>query len=121
MSKHRYMILGAVTVVCIMVVVGCGSNIVKISSILNDPDKYMSRTVEIAGIVGKTYDIDLVITEAGAYQVDDGTGKIWVTTKTGTPAVGDKVWVKGKVGGGLKIAGENFGTMINETERETKK
>ena len=120
MRKNLFIIFGATLLICAFVLIGCGSNITKISSILNQPDNYMNKTVEIAGVVSKTYGIDLVITEAGAYQVDDGTGKIWVTARNGVPSEGANIWVKGNVAGGVKLMGQNFGTVIHEKERKTK-
>jgi hypothetical protein len=35
--------------------------------------------------------------EGGAYQLDDRTGKIWITTTTKLPSVGKEVAIEGKV------------------------
>jgi hypothetical protein len=33
----------------------------------------------------------------GAYQIDDGTGTVWVVTRRGAPRLGARVAVKGRV------------------------
>lgn len=35
--------------------------------------------------------------EGGAYQLDDSTGKIWITTATKLPSLGTEIAIKGKV------------------------
>lgn len=91
-----------------------------ISSILERPDKYMSKDVIVAGRVAKTYEVNLFITEAGAYQLDDGSGRIWVITKTGVPSEGTEVGLKGEVSGGVKLLGETFGAVVHEHDRRTR-
>lgn len=121
MNRTRFFILAALVAVTALVVAGCKDNDrIKISSILERPDKYLDRNVIVAGEVTKTYAVDLFIAEAGAYQVDDGTGKIWVITRTGVPREGTKVGLKGSVGSGIKIGRELFGAVIREEERRMK-
>ena len=62
----------------------------------------------------------IVITELGAYEIDDGTGRIWVTTRTGVPREGQNVGVKATVGSGVRIAGETVGVVLRENERQTR-
>jgi hypothetical protein len=120
MKQSLLIVLAVLLALGVLLIVGCGSNITKISKILEQPDNYMGKTVEIAGTITKAYGVDLVISQAGAYQVDDGTGKIWVTTSNGEPSEGAKVWVKGNVARGVKILGQSFGAVIHESERKTK-
>jgi len=91
-----------------------------ISSILQNPDRFMGDEVTIAGEVTKVYSAPLVIAEPGVYQVDDGTGTIWVITKYGAPREGSKVGVKGIVSSPIKILGDHFGAVIREERRKTK-
>lgn len=119
MRRKRLTILAAMLVVGVVVLAGC-NNRTKISSILDRPDRYMNKEVLVGGEVTKTYAVNLIIAEPGAYQLDDGTGKIWVTTNSGVPEEGRSVGVKGKVSSGLRIAGQTFGAVIRETERQTR-
>ena len=75
----------------------------------------------MAGEVTKTYAVNLVIAEAGAYQVDDGTGKIWVITRNGVPREGAKVGLKGRVESGIRLGQEMIGAIIREEDRRTQR
>lgn len=89
------------------------TNIGKISS---DPGRYRDKEVGITGRVTDSYGI----LGNGAYEVDDGTGKIWVVTKRGVPSRGTYVGVKGYVHNGVSFGGRSYGTVIEETDRRTK-
>ena len=58
-----------------------------ISKINADPDRYRGKEIGIAGTVTDSYGIP----GAGAYEIDDGTGKIWVATRRGVPSRGARV------------------------------
>lgn len=120
MKRTHLTVLAAMVLVAAVVLAGCNDKRTKISSILDRTDSYMNREVLIGGRVTKTYDVDLVIAQLGAYQVDDGTGKIWVTTKNGVPAEGQTVGLKGTVSSGLKLAGQTYGAVLREVERQSK-
>lgn len=119
MKRTHLTILAAMLLVAVVVLAGC-NNRTKISSILDRPDRYVNREVAIGGVVTKTYAVNLIIAEPGAYQVDDGTGKIWVTTNNGVPQEGRTVGLKGTVSSGLRIAGQRYGAVIRETQRQTR-
>lgn len=120
MKRTHLTILAAMLLLAAVVLTGCGDKRTKISSILERPDSYTDREVLIGGKVTKTYAVNLVIAELGAYEVDDGTGKIWVTTKNGVPAEGQTVGLKGTVSSGLKLAGQTLGTVVRELERQAR-
>ena len=73
-----------------------------INQIMADPQRYANREVSIVGKVVKSYSV----MGNGVYQVDDGTGKLWVVSKTGVPREGARVAVKGKIRDGY-----NFGDL----------
>lgn len=87
-----------------------------ISKINSDPGRYRDKEVAIIGRVTDSYGV----LGKGAYEVDDGTGRIWVAATQGVPARGSRVGVKGRVHNGVTIAGKNFGTIIEETDRRVK-
>jgi len=86
------------------------TNIAKINA---DPDHYRGKEVGIAGRVTDSYGIP----GAGAYEVDDGTGRLWVATKRGVPSRGSRVGAKGYVHHGFTFNGRSFGTVMEETDR----
>jgi hypothetical protein len=54
---------------------------------------------------------------AGIYQVDDGTGRIWVFSDNfGVPGEGATVSVTGRVEQGISWGGRNFGVILRETQ-----
>ena len=86
-----------------------------ISKINSDPSRYRNKEVGIVGRVTDSYGIP----GYSAYEIDDGTGRLWVVTKRGAPARGSRIGTKGHVYTGLTWAGRSFGTVIEETDRRT--
>src|SRR5215204_3933211 len=89
------------------------TNIAKINA---NPDRYRGKEVGIAGRVTDSYGV----LGAGAYEIDDGTGKIWVATRRGVPSRGSRVGAKGYVRNGFSFGGRSYGTVMEETDRRTK-
>jgi hypothetical protein len=92
-----------------------------IAEIERDPGKYQDKDVVIAGVVKDSYGLSIPGTKigGGAYQIDDGTGKIWVLVTEGSvPSRGAQVGVKGRVGSGVNWKGRNYGLGIYEKERK---
>jgi len=99
----------------ILLLTACPSQ-TNISKINADPDRYRGKEVGIAGTVTNSYGA----MGAGAYEIDDGTGKLWVATKQGVPSRGSRIGAKGYVHSGFSFAGRNFGTVMEETDRRTR-
>ena len=89
------------------------TNIAKINA---DPDRYRGKEIGIAGTVTNSYGA----LGTGAYEIDDGTGKIWVATKRGVPSRGSRVGAKGYVHNGFSFGGRSYGTVLEETDRRTR-
>ena len=89
------------------------TNIAKINA---NPDRYRGKEVGIAGRVTDSYGV----MGAGAYEIDDGTGKIWVATRRGVPSRGSHVGAKGYVHNGFSFAGRSYGTVLEETDRRSR-
>src|SRR4029078_12565636 len=89
------------------------TNIAKIN---RNPDRYRNKEVGIAGRVTDSYGAMGV----GAYELDDGTGRMWVATRSGVPSRGAHVGAKGYVHNGFSSAGRSFGTVIEETDRRSR-
>lgn len=87
-----------------------------ISKINSDPGRYRDKEVGVVGRVTDSYGV----MGTGAYEIDDGTGRIWVAARRGVPAKGSRVGVKGRVHSGLTVGGRNFGTIIEESDRRVK-
>lgn len=87
-----------------------------ISKINADPGRYRSKEVAIAGTVTDSYGV----LGTGAYEIDDGTGTMWVITRRGVPARGSQVGAKGRVRTGFSFGGRSFGTILEESDRRSR-
>lgn len=119
MKRVHLVALSSLLLIGVLTIAGCQDR-TRISKILENPDRYANTSVQVAGRVTKTYGVNLIIAEAGAYQLDDGSGKIWVISKNGLPREGSEVGLRGMVSGGVKLIGQTFGTVIREDERKTR-
>ena len=89
------------------------TNIAKIKA---DPDRYRDKEIGIAGRVTDSYGAAGI----GAYEIDDGTGRLWVATKRGVPSRGSQVGAKGYVRNGFSFNGRSYGTVMEETDRRAR-
>ncbi len=80
-----------------------------INQILADPQRYAHREVDVVGQVVQSYSV----LGRGAYQIEDGTGKLWVVSYEGkgVPRKGARVSVKGKIQDGFDL-----GTLVKLPE-----
>jgi hypothetical protein len=99
--------------VAILVLVACPQQR-NIADIINDPGRYADKEVGVRGTVSQSFGA----LGTGMYQVDDGTGKIWVYSESrGVPGKGARVGVAGKVQPTFTFGGKSFATVIRETGR----
>jgi len=87
-----------------------------ISKINADPGRYRDKEVAVVGTVRDSYGL----LNFGVYEIDDGTGRLMVVTRSGVPARGSRVGAKGRVYTGASYGGRSFGTVLEETERRAK-
>jgi len=88
-------LLGAV-----LIVISCERK--TINQIMADPQRYANKEVSVAGKVVRSYSV----MGNGVYQIDDGTGKLWIASHTGVPREGARVAAKGTIRDGY-----NFGDL----------
>jgi hypothetical protein len=95
-----------------LVLVACER--LKIGDINADPSRYMNKEVTVAGEVTQS----IGALGRGVYQVDDGTGKLWVFSDSrGVPSKGAKVGVKGHIIPTFTFLGVNYATVMQESDR----
>ena len=87
-----------------------------INKINADPSRYHDKKVTIVGTVTDSYGG----MGQGAYEIDDGTGKMWVIADRTVPARGARVEVKGRLYTGFVYRGRNMATALRETGRKAK-
>ncbi len=88
----------------------------KIEQINADPARFRDKEVAIAGRVTNSYGF----LNRGAYELDDGTGRIWVVTTRGVPSQGSQVGAKGRIHTGFSLGGRSFGTILEENDRRSR-
>jgi hypothetical protein len=81
----------------VLLLPGCEQKTIK--HILADPHRYANHEVGVVGKVVRSYSV----LGHGAYEVDDGTGTLWVVAKSGVPREGARVGVKGTIRVGFNL------------------
>ncbi|MDT4969670.1 MAG: hypothetical protein QOJ64_4407 [Acidobacteriota bacterium] len=111
-STHRLTVLFLLILGTILLT-GCPQR-ESISKIMADPGRYRNKEVGVTGTVTDSYGI----LGQGTYELDDGTGRIWVATRRGVPSRGSHVGAKGRIISGGSYGGRNYGTVLEETARK---
>lgn len=73
------------------------------------------RQVTISGRVADTLALPLV--GSRYYQVDDGSGQLWVETRAALPEEGAEVRATGTLSPGLKVGAVEMGLVLQESRR----
>ena len=101
---ERYALLVA-AIVWALAMSGCEQK--TINEIRANPSRYANHEVSVAGTVTRSYSI----VGRGAYEIDDGTGKLWIVSEKGVPREGARVVVKGTIRDAY-----NFGSFVKLPE-----
>src|SRR4030095_8509687 len=103
------------TVVCAFSFLMTACERQKISDITSDPGRFQNKEVTVAG---KVTSVSVGALGMGFYQIDDGTGKLYVISEHhGAPAAGASVGVKGTILPTFTFLGKNYATVLKESER----
>jgi hypothetical protein len=109
-SKRKWAL--SLVAVFMLLLAGCPSR-TKISDIERDPGKYTNKDVTVAGRVSTSYGA----LGSGMYQIDDGSGTIWVYSQNyGVPGNGSKVAVTGRLSQGFSFGGRSFAMILRQTQ-----
>src|SRR5262249_43380265 len=111
MTKKNLLVV--VSSLLIVFLLGCPQE-KKIGEINQDPQRYVNKDIAVKGTVTNSF--SALVT--GAYELDDGTGKLWVLSNGGVPAKGTRVGARGNIETGFSFGGRNFGTILHEKERK---
>ncbi len=115
MKRVLSIIVLSALILLVFTTIGC-SRATSIGDILANPSQYEGKDLTIKGTVGETAWFALV--EKGAYQLGDGSGTIWVITNQPPPQKGQSISTKGKVQSAFSIAGQSYGTVLVETQKD---
>jgi hypothetical protein len=110
--SKKLFVVAAVTV-AMLVIAGCPTQ-TTVNKIQQDPGRFYNKEVALRGTVTETYGA----LGTGVYQLDDGTGKIWILSENyGVPGKGARVTVTGNVVDTISFAGKSFATALRQTRR----
>jgi hypothetical protein len=113
MKASSKCLLFAALLVAMAVLSGCPRQMT-VAEINRDPARYMNKEVAVTGVVSHSFGA----LGQGIYQVDDGTGSIWVLSdRFGVPSDGTRVGVAGTITPTVTFAGRSFATVLRETRR----
>src|SRR3954454_4777814 len=87
---------------------------VTIGRINADPSRFHNRTVRVTGTV--TNSVGLL--GRGGYQLEDNTGRIYVSSAAGVPSRGSRMTVTGRVTTGAEVLGSAVGVSIREQHHQ---
>jgi hypothetical protein len=103
----------AVALGAMLLLAGCPTG-VHVRDLNNNPGKYFGKEVGVEGTVVNSFGA----LGQGAYEVDDGTGRIWIVSEGyGVPAKGARVKVAGNFMQGASFGGRSFGLALRQTHR----
>jgi len=92
---------------------GCAST-VRISDLMAAPQRYDGQTVRIEGTVTRSAGVLGV----GGYEIDDGSGQIFVVAQTGgVPAQGARTRVTGRFQSIFNLAGRSVAAIMQEMQQ----
>jgi hypothetical protein len=114
MPTRRSFLIFAFVVACAAAPVALAKT--SINKINGDPGRYNNKKVTIEGTVTDSYGV----LGNGAYELDDGTGRIWVIAERAVPARGSRVEAKGHVITGFVYHGRNLAAALRESDRKAK-
>ena len=114
MLTFKRISLAAFISLALLAVVGCPQH-KSIADIQRDPAYYATREVAVEGRV--THSFGALGT--GIYEIDDGTGKLWVFAEsTGVPSDGTRVATYGYIQPTITFGGRSFATVLKEQRRK---
>jgi len=78
------------------------------------PGRYSGREISIAGRVVSSFGA----MGTGLYQIDDGTGRMWVFSESfGVPGRDARLAVTGRVEEGFSFGGKHYAMILRQTRR----
>ena len=106
----------AVVALCALGLLLTACDRIKIGDINADPGRFQNKEVSVAG---KVSGLSIGALNTGLYELDDGTGKIYVLSSSrGAPSKDAYVGVKGTVMPTFTFLGKNYATVLRETDRK---
>jgi hypothetical protein len=113
LRQSRSVIFVAVIMMMTLLLTACPQGRT-VAQIQRDPARYQNKEVAIRGTVVSSWGA----LGTGMYEIDDGTGRIWVMSERyGVPGKGARVGVAGTIVPTFSLGGRSFATVLRETQR----
>jgi len=87
-----------------------------VADIKDDPNKFHDKQITVSGTVTET--ITIPILGLGLWELDDGTGTIWVKPAGDVPSKGERKSVTGTIKVGMTISNRTFGLILIEKSQQ---
>lgn len=114
MHKVHWKLISIVLVAAAALVLAACPPRERIARINRDPGRFAGHEITLAGRVTNSFGA----MGNGIFQVDDGTGTMWVfTDRFGIPGRDVKVAVTGRIEQGFSFHGHNYAVVLRETQR----
>jgi hypothetical protein len=122
MTRTMRILAVALISATVLIAAGCPQRRT-IADLQRNPGKYNGKEVTVAGVVKSSYGGGIPGTGIGGgiYEIDDGTGTMWVIAQGSVPNKGAEIAASGTFGNVATWNGRNYGTGIRETERHYRK
>jgi len=115
MSGKRRLLLILLVPLFALALAGCPKR-TTVAEIKNDPGRYQDKEVALRGHVAQA----IGALGQGIYELDDGTGRIWVLVEEGgVPRQGAEVETIGRVIAGATFGGRDYGTSLREKKHRS--
>ncbi len=112
-TVHQRVIWIAMVAAAAVVLAACPPH-ESIARINHDPGRFAGREITLAGRVTNSFGA----MGNGVFEIEDGTGKIWVfTDRFGIPGRDARVAVTGRIEQGFSFHGHNYAMVLRETHR----
>jgi hypothetical protein len=85
--------------IALLVLIMAGCERTTINEIKADPGRFANREIAVVGTVVRS----VSVLGTGGYEIDDGTGKLWVVCRQGAPRKDANIVVKGTVRDGFDM------------------
>jgi len=121
--KRTFTIL-TITLISLIVLIAAGCPQRRtIAELQRNPGRYSGKDVTVAGVVKSSYGGSILGTGIGGgiYEIDDGTGTIWVIAQDSVPNKGSEIAVSGTYGNVVSWNTKNYGNGIQENQRHYRK
>jgi hypothetical protein len=111
-KRSNNVLLSLVVAAMLLFLAGCPTS-TTIADINKDPARFAGKEVTIKGTTSNSFGA----LGKGVYEVDDGTGTMWVFSQNfGVPSGGAKVAVTGTVEQGFSFGGRSFAVVLKQTK-----